>query len=94
MYLEKHIFCSDKFVICPTWGMVNHEIGFNRGGCQTQQESKRFGADIELEKEYPLKIRRKRNPRYLDMWNKEPRTWAYNSKSWKKTDKCKKQYLR
>ena len=84
-----------KFSVCPKWHQLYRDYKTYRHFDMVKYESKRYYADIELEKEFGFKfVRRERNPCALSAWSYDKQPTCVDTKSWKKLYKVKKQYLK
>lgn len=89
MFLAKYWGCRFELVETPEWWMLNDRRGYYRH-FRTTQEMRRWYRDNEED----VKIRRRRAPHYLDSWNYDEVPSCISVKSWKKLNKCKKQWMK
>lgn len=87
MFLVHYIFLGDKFVETPEWWMTHRGYPYYRN-IKTTQERRRWYYDVEGD----VKLRRCRAPHFLDGWNIEKVASCKSTKSWKKLNKCRKQW--
>lgn len=75
------------------WWMIHYSRSYYYRKIKVGSEIRFWEYTLELEQEYGFKLRRdKRNTHNLDKWNIDPDISCSNRKSWKKLNKCRKQW--
>lgn len=87
MFLAKYYAGRTKLVDTPEWWMVKRHNTYYRH-FKTFQEMRMWYYAIDED----VKVRRKRKPYALNSWTHDKVASCVTTKSWKKLNKCKKQW--
>lgn len=87
MFLAKYYGGRTELVETPEWWMLKHTSYYYRH-FQTTQEMRMWFRDLDED----VKLRRKRKPHNLNSWTHDKVPSCVSVKSWKKLNKCQRQW--